>query len=199
MLPATVALTSRTEKSARRGGCRTTAGRAVVGNGSGPVRFSGQPIRPTPPCGPGLWSWEGRRVMRLANGMFMSVRRARASDGPRCAEIFLEGRRRASPWQPADRFCLADFYDCVEEELVVVAEAWGRVVGFVSVDHSERFIHALFVDPAWQNRGIARLLGPQRGRTGLLPAPGVGGGRADGVAGRPSRPLSQDRRQLKHE
>ena len=96
--------------------------------------------------------------MPFANGLGIVTRRATAADGARCARIFLEARRKAFPWQPADRFGLEDYYDCVEDELVIVAEVDGTVVGFVSIDEPERFIHTLFIDPLWQQRGIGTVL-----------------------------------------
>lgn len=92
-------------------------------------------------------------------GARIVTRRATAADGACCARIFLDARRTAFPWQPAERFGLEDYYDCVEEDLVIVAEVEGAVVGFVSIDPPERFIHTLFIDPRWQQRGIgSRLL-----------------------------------------
>ncbi|MGQ9366611.1 N-acetyltransferase family protein [Azospirillum sp. ST 5-10] len=93
-----------------------------------------------------------------ARGARLRTRPATWGDGPRCAEIFLVGRRLASPWQPPDRFRLDDYYDCVEDDEVVVAEIGGRVVGFASVDPRRRALHALFIDPAWRGRGIGSVL-----------------------------------------
>ncbi|HYH19506.1 MAG TPA: GNAT family N-acetyltransferase [Azospirillum sp.] len=96
--------------------------------------------------------------MPFVNGLRIVTRHAAAGDGPRCARIFLDGRRRAFPWQPAERFGLDDYYDCVEDETVLVAEVDGRVVGFVSIDRPQRVVHNLFIDPDWQNRGIGTAL-----------------------------------------
>lgn len=82
------------------------------------------------------------------------IRAATRWDATRCAEIFLSGRRHAFPWHPEDRFGLTDYDDCVLDCDVLVAEARREVVGFVAVDRGAGFIHALFIDPAWRNRGI---------------------------------------------
>lgn len=102
--------------------------------------------------------------MPAEDGLRISIRFASPADGPRCAEIFLHGRRIACPWQPEDRFRLDDYDDCVDGEEVLVAEVDGgsggdvRVVGFISVDVPERFIHNLFIDPAWHGQGIGSAL-----------------------------------------
>lgn len=86
------------------------------------------------------------------------TRPAGDADGERCAEIFLAGRRQAFPWQPSGFFRLQDYFDCVRDEAVWVAEVEDRVVGFISVFLPENHIHNLFIDPAWQNRGIGTRL-----------------------------------------
>lgn len=96
--------------------------------------------------------------MPAEDGLRINIRFATTADGPRCADIFLHGRRNAFSWQPQDRFGLDDYYDCVDGEEVLVAEAGGGVVGFVSVDAGERFIHTLFIDPLWRGRGIGSAL-----------------------------------------
>ncbi len=99
--------------------------------------------------------------MPAEDGLRIDIRFATAADGPRCADIFLHGRRAAFSWQPEDRFGLDDYYDCVDGEEVLVAELDGTarlVVGFVSVDAGERFIHTLFIDPQWRGRGIGSAL-----------------------------------------
>ncbi|PWC31030.1 GNAT family N-acetyltransferase [Azospirillum sp. TSO35-2] len=96
--------------------------------------------------------------MPASQGVRIAIRSARAADQARCAEIFLDGRRAAFPWQPADRFGLDDYYDCVREDIVLVAESDGAVVGFVSLDPQARVIHNLFIAPDWHKRGIGSAL-----------------------------------------
>ncbi|MFS2011844.1 GNAT family N-acetyltransferase [Azospirillum sp. CT11-132] len=102
--------------------------------------------------------------MPAGEGVRIAIRSARSADSERCAEIFLHGRRQAFSWQPADRFGLDDYYDCVREDAVLVAEAAeggtgaGTVVGFVSLDPQAGVIHNLFIDPGWHKRGIGSAL-----------------------------------------
>ncbi len=96
--------------------------------------------------------------MPAGTGVRIAIRSARAADAARCAEIFLHGRRQAFSWHPADRFGLNDYYDCVREDTVLVAEVEGAVVGFVSLDPQARVIHNLFIDPGWHKRGIGSAL-----------------------------------------
>ncbi|CAO3407729.1 GNAT family N-acetyltransferase [Azospirillum largimobile] len=96
--------------------------------------------------------------MPAGEGRGVAIRSVRSTDAPRCAEIFLHGRLQAFSWQPADRFRLDDYYDCVREDAVLVAEADGTVVGFVSLDPQARIIHNLFIDPGWHKRGIGSAL-----------------------------------------
>lgn len=104
--------------------------------------------------------------MPAGEGGRIAIRSARSADSERCAEIFLQGRRQAFSWQPADRFGLDDYYDCVREDSVLVAEVdgagagtgAGTVVGFVSLDPKAGVIHNLFIDPEWHKRGIGSAL-----------------------------------------
>ncbi len=96
--------------------------------------------------------------MPAGEGVRIAIRSARSADSERCAEIFLHGRRQAFSWQPADRFGLDDYYDCVREDSVLVAESDGTVVGFVSLDPKAGVIHNLFIDPGWHKRGIGSAL-----------------------------------------
>ncbi|MBY6262906.1 N-acetyltransferase [Azospirillum sp. 412522] len=96
--------------------------------------------------------------MQAGEGGRIAIRSACDADSERCAEIFLHGRRQAFSWQPAERFGLDDYYDCVREDAVLVAETGGLVVGFVSLDPRAGVIHNLFIAPEWHKRGIGSAL-----------------------------------------
>ncbi|MBO9616947.1 MAG: GNAT family N-acetyltransferase [Dyadobacter sp.] len=73
-------------------------------------------------------------------------------------EIYLEGRRHAFPWMPADSYGLGDFDLAVEGEKILVALHDQVVVGFVSWWEPDNFVHCLYVDPAFHGRGIGTRL-----------------------------------------
>lgn len=86
------------------------------------------------------------------------VRAATAADAPRCAEIFLAGRRQAFPDPPLAIFGFDDYFGCVADQEVWVAEVAGEIAGFVSASRDDGIIRNLFVADSWQRRGIGRLL-----------------------------------------
>lgn len=86
------------------------------------------------------------------------VRPAQRRDTPRCADIFLEGRRETSSGQGSDLFQWHDYLDCVAGEEVWVADLGGQVVGFASLDRNEHTLRHLFVDAAWRSRGVGERL-----------------------------------------
>ncbi len=87
----------------------------------------------------------------------LHIRRATPADAPRCADIFLAGRKAAFPWA-ADRFQHADYAKSVQDETVWVIERGGLVCGFASLYEPEAFLHNLFVDPACHRQGLGRAL-----------------------------------------
>lgn len=62
------------------------------------------------------------------------------------------------PWQKPGTHTIAGFLQQSENETVWVAVADGAVIGLAALYEPESFLHSLFVDFAWQNRGIGKAL-----------------------------------------
>lgn len=73
-------------------------------------------------------------------------------------QIYLEGRRHAFAWMPADAYQAGDFDNAVKGEEILVALHDRVAVGFVSWWAPDNFIHCLFVDPAFQGAGVGTRL-----------------------------------------
>lgn len=74
-----------------------------------------------------------------------------------CAEVFAQAWASGHPAHPR----VIDASVFVEEtmgETVLVALAEGRVAGFVAIHGDARFVHHLYVHPAFQGRGVGRRL-----------------------------------------
>jgi len=91
--------------------------------------------------------------------MSISIRKARPTDTAALASLFLESRRRAFHWKDPLTFQLEDFEKQTTGEVVSVAvDQNEKILGFVSVFESDRFIHHLFVDANYQRNEIGKLL-----------------------------------------
>ncbi|ABC32230.1 Histone acetyltransferase HPA2/related acetyltransferase [Hahella chejuensis KCTC 2396] len=86
------------------------------------------------------------------------VRAATAADTPDLSRIFFESRKETFYWIEADMFSIHDFLGSVRDEEVYVADHEGVAVGFVSVWKPESFIHNLYVDKPYKNRGVGTAL-----------------------------------------
>jgi GNAT superfamily N-acetyltransferase len=74
------------------------------------------------------------------------------------SRIYLESRQDTFTWLNSTSFCLSDFDRDTAGEAIWVAERQGTLVGFVSVDAADNFIHNLFVATPWLGRGIGSQL-----------------------------------------
>jgi GNAT superfamily N-acetyltransferase len=91
-----------------------------------------------------------------------------AADRDDCARIFVAAQRFAFPWEPPGTVVEADFDRSIRGEELWLAEvapqaprsgraSW-QVAGLVSVFMPDRFVHSLFVDPAFHGRGLGSAL-----------------------------------------
>nr|WP_316643230.1 GNAT family N-acetyltransferase [uncultured Roseateles sp.] len=83
-----------------------------------------------------------------------SVREAIAADAPALHDIYLRARALAFPWREPPESLAADSAG----EWMLVACRGDRLLGFVSCQRAEAFIHHLYVDPACHGRGIGTAL-----------------------------------------
>jgi GNAT superfamily N-acetyltransferase len=101
----------------------------------------------------------------------ISVRAAEATDLLVLAALF-EQIRSDADWLPpvaAGNRPVSFAEVTAGEQIHVAISPQGEVLGFVSVDTPNAFIHHLYVDPSWQGRGVATALLDSLERT--LPRP----------------------------
>lgn len=84
----------------------------------------------------------------------MTVRPYLEADRPFLRTLFLASRRANWHWLDGAAWQLEDFDRITLGERVMVASREGSRVGFAAVLPNDNFLHSLFVDPAWQGRGI---------------------------------------------
>jgi ribosomal protein S18 acetylase RimI-like enzyme len=92
----------------------------------------------------------------LARDRF-AIRPAVAEDHEICARILTEAWLSALPNWPRQVGLIA-FREQTHGELLFVSACERRLAGFISVWQQEWFVHHLFVDPAFQNRGVGTVL-----------------------------------------
>jgi len=82
------------------------------------------------------------------------VRRFTENDREGLRQIYLESRQDTFNWLTSSSLSLSDFDRDTTGEVIWVAEQEGSVVGFVSVDEDDNFIHNLFIAPKWMGHGF---------------------------------------------
>ncbi|KAA3654644.1 MAG: N-acetyltransferase [Proteobacteria bacterium] len=85
------------------------------------------------------------------------IRPARSRDAGALLALYNAARAGAGCFSGPDAE-LAEFLGAIDGEAVHVAMVAGEIAGFVSVWVPERFIHHLYVSPAYQRAGIGRAL-----------------------------------------
>ncbi len=86
------------------------------------------------------------------------VRPFEPEDCRRCAQILTEAGRQAFFWTNWPDFDQERFSQATAEEMLLVAEASGVVIGFVAVHVPSSFVHHLYIDPQTYRRGVGGLL-----------------------------------------
>jgi len=88
----------------------------------------------------------------------VEIRLFKESDRPFLRTLYLAARRHSWTWLKGDAWQLEDFDAVILGETVLVAELEGHRVGFAGVLDNDNFLHSLFVDPAFQGRGVGSAL-----------------------------------------
>ncbi|MBC53349.1 MAG: GNAT family N-acetyltransferase [Gammaproteobacteria bacterium] len=88
----------------------------------------------------------------------MIIRSFMEADREALQQIYLDSRLDTFTWLEPASMRLSDFDRHTLSEAIWVAEREGTVVGFVSVDEGDNFIHNLFVMPQWVGHGIGSQL-----------------------------------------
>jgi GNAT superfamily N-acetyltransferase len=92
------------------------------------------------------------------SGAAFAIRRAGPDDLFAAAVLFERVANQAMPWLARETQDAAAFLAAAADETVWVAAAEGRLVGLAALYAPDSFLHMLFVDAAWQGRGVGRAL-----------------------------------------
>jgi GNAT superfamily N-acetyltransferase len=76
----------------------------------------------------------------------LEVRRARADELGRCADLYVKVLRETFTWQPPDRHRPEDFLRAAREEEIYVAVRDGEILGLAALYRPQSFLHSLYVD-----------------------------------------------------
>lgn len=87
----------------------------------------------------------------------LTLRSYVAADEAACASIFRRAWRTGLPFAPRN-LDVAEFRAETEGECIFVGEIDSIIAGFVSLYEPDCFVHHLYVDPAWQGRGVGTAL-----------------------------------------
>lgn len=90
--------------------------------------------------------------------MRLTVREFEEQDRAALRQLYTASRRAAFTWQDAAAFQPADFDTNTKGECILVALADGEPVGFASIWEPDSFLHALFVHPDFQHKGVGKML-----------------------------------------
>ncbi len=88
----------------------------------------------------------------------MQIRSYTEADRPFLRTLFLAARRHNWRWLDDSHWHLVDFDSVILGETVWGAELDGHRVGFAGVLENDRVLRSLYVDPAYQGRGVGAAL-----------------------------------------
>jgi ribosomal protein S18 acetylase RimI-like enzyme len=86
------------------------------------------------------------------------IRRVKLEDQASLEKLYLDSRILTFDWVDPAIFKLSDFSQDTTEEEIWVAELSGKIIGFVSVWAQDSFIHHLYVDQMYHNKGVGSAL-----------------------------------------
>ncbi|BCW87484.1 hypothetical protein sos41_06130 [Alphaproteobacteria bacterium SO-S41] len=87
-----------------------------------------------------------------------SIRAAGPDDLLDAAALFERVANATMPWLPRETQDRAAFLAAAHDEIVWIAVADGAIVGLAALFAPQSFLHSLFVDGAWQGKGVGRAL-----------------------------------------
>lgn len=86
----------------------------------------------------------------------MIIRKYETSDIPELARIYFDSRKETFHWMPEESFKVFDFFkDTLGEEIYVVLDKT-TMVGFISIWKADNFIHHLYIDSKYHNKGYGK-------------------------------------------
>jgi ribosomal protein S18 acetylase RimI-like enzyme len=90
--------------------------------------------------------------------MNVTITEVEQGDKEALRKIYLRVRQTSFVWMTGSSFNLSSFDADTSGEYIMVARVDGKIAGFVSVWTEDNFIHHLYVDNEYQNKGIGTRL-----------------------------------------
>lgn len=89
--------------------------------------------------------------------MNIKIRKFENKDNYKLSEIYNDVRKQTFYWLDESHF-KTSFEEDTYEETIFVATVNNKIVGFISIWEEDGFVHHLYIDEEYQNRGIGKLL-----------------------------------------
>lgn len=88
----------------------------------------------------------------------MNIKSFENTDLDALERLYLNSRKDAFYWMDQQLFTLNDFVEDTKNEKIYVAKENNEIMGFISIYEEENFIHHLFVDKNYKNKGVGKSL-----------------------------------------